>query len=287
VNPPLDTPDWAAYARRALDEDDAAHDVTTRLLGSAASVPATGTFRAEDSFVVAGLPLAATVFATLYPDATAKHAFNEGATVPAGAVISEVRAPADALLGGERVALNFLQRLSGIATVTRRAVDAVAGTGAVITDTRKTTPGLRELEKYAVRIGGGVNHRHSLSDAVLWKDNHWSIARAAGLSLAQAIQRAPADLPLQVEVETEAQLHLTLEAGVKFLLIDNQPPDVLRAWLQQCDPDVIVEASGGITVEGAGRYARAGAHRISMGLLTHSPAAAPISLEIVLDRADS
>jgi nicotinate-nucleotide pyrophosphorylase (carboxylating) len=181
------------------------------------------------------------------------------------------------------VALNFLQRLSGIATLTRRAVDAVAGTGAVITDTRKTTPGLRALEKYAVRAGGGENHRLSLADAVLWKDNHWELLAHAGGTLGEVLRAVPAGVPVTVEVETEAQLEAALAAGVARVLVDNQPPDRVAAWVRRLGP-VPVEASGGITPETAPAYARAGARYISLGGLTQAAPAAALRLDLVIRR---
>src|SRR6266508_350602 len=194
-----------AEVRRALAEDRASEDVTTRLLGTLTARPAAARFVAEARCVVAGLPVAALVFQELDRRACLEPLAPEGAWVESGASIATVRARAGALLAGERVALNFLQRLSGIATLTRRAVDAVAGTTARITHTRKTTPGLRELEQYAVRVGGGVDNRGSLAEAVLWKDNHWVLHDATGRSLRDVPAAAPAGMPVIVEAETEAQ----------------------------------------------------------------------------------
>jgi len=265
--------------RHALDEDDARRDCTTTLLGDIASTPAAGRFVAEAPVVVAGGPVAAEVFRQLDPSVQFEQHVADGARAERGAVIATARGPARALLAGERVALNFLQRLSGIATVTRRAVDAVAGTGAIITDTRKTTPGLRALEKYAVRRGGGENHRLSLADAVLWKDNHWELLGRVGRSLAEVLRAVPAGTPVTVEVENEAQLEAALAAGVKRILVDNQPPERIAAWARRVG-SVAIEASGGITPETASAYANAGAHYISIGALTHSAPAAAIRLDL-------
>ena len=147
------------------------------------------------------------------------------------------------ILSAERVALNFLQRLSGIATETRRAVDAVAGTRARITHTRKTTPGLRALERYAVRVGGGVENRGSLAEAVLWKDNHWALLDGSA-TLGAALAAAPAGLPVVVEVETEAQLDEALAAGARHILADNQPPERIAVWARLAGPGVAIQASG-------------------------------------------
>ena len=264
--------------RRALEEDRAATDVTTRLLGVAARRPACAQFVAEGRFVVAGLTIVALVYGELDPAARVEALCGEGEAVAPGAVLARARASAATLLAGERVALNFLQRLSGIATVTRRVVDAVAGTGARITHTRKTTPGLRALEISAVTVGGGVENRRSLADAVLWKDNHWALLGSE--DLARALRAAPAGLPLMVEVEDDAQLERALAAGVRHILVDNQPPERVAAWARRAGPDVTVQASGGITPETARAYAEAGARLISIGALTHSAPAAPVRVDL-------
>jgi len=265
--------------RRALEEDRAADDVTTRLLGAAARRPACAQFVAEGRFVVAGLPIVALVFAELDPEARVAALCADGAWVTAGAVLARAGASATTLLAGERVALNFLQRLSGIATVTRRVVEAVEGTRSRITHTRKTTPGLRALETYAVTVGGGVENRRSLAGAVLWKDNHWALLGSG--DLARALRAAPSGLPVVVEVEDDAQLERALAAGVRHILVDNQPPERVAAWVRRAGPEVTVQASGGITPETARAYAEAGAHLISMGALTHSAPAAPIRVDIL------
>src|SRR6266581_3083921 len=265
--------------RRALAEDAAAGDITTSLLGSAAAAPVTGRFIAGGAFVVAGLPVVATVLQELEAGSCLDVAAAEGSRVRDGDVLAVATASARTLLAGERVALNFLQRLSGIATATRRAVDAVAGTAARITHTRKTTPGLRALERYAVRVGGGVENRASLAEAVLWKDNHWALLDGSA-TLARALAAAPRDLPVMVEVETDAQLEEALAAGVLHVLADNQPPQRIAAWARRAGPGVTIQASGGITPEGARAYAEAGATLISIGALTHSAPAAPIRYEI-------
>ncbi len=273
-------PDWRRYAALALAEDRASHDITTELLEARRHQSATGVFRAEGDFVMAGLPLVAAVFGELESSTAVVPLVEEGDGVRGGMGLAEVRGPAGTLLAGERVALNYLTRLCGVATVTRRATEAVAGTGSVITDTRKTTPGLRDLEKYAVRIGGGVNHRATLADAILWKDNHWALLASTGGDLAAALRGAPDDVPICVEVETGAQLDAALAAGVQWILADNQTPETIREWASRLGAGVTLEASGGIKPETAGAYARAGAHRISIGSLTYSPDPVSISFEI-------
>jgi nicotinate-nucleotide pyrophosphorylase (carboxylating) len=270
--------------RRALDEDRAREDVTTRLLGTYRDRPAEARFVAEGRFVVAGVPVLATVFQELDPSCAVSHAVEEGSQVEAGTPVATVRGAAAALLAGERVALNFLQRLSGVATLTRRAVDAVKGTPAKITHTRKTTPGLRDLELYAVGVGGGVRNRASLADAVLWKDNHWALlarnGRGGGPSVRDALRAALPGVAVMVEVESDEQLETALAAGASHLLVDNQPPERLAAWARRAGPAVTIQASGGITADNARAYAEAGASLIAIGALTHSAPAAPIRCDI-------
>jgi len=270
--------------RRALAEDRAIDDVTTPLLGSAAQAPATGRFIAEAGCVVAGLSVAALVFRELDPDAVMRPAVADGDRAGARTVLATSTARASALLAGERVALNFLQRLSGIATMTRALVEAVAGTGAQITHTRKTTPGLRDLERYAVRMGGGVDNRGSLAEAVMWKDNHWvlfgSMEHGAGSSLADVLARTPKGLAVVVEVEDDSQLEAALAAGVTHILADNRSPATIAAWVRRVGPGVTIQASGGITAANVAAYARAGAQLISVGALTHSAVAAAIGFEL-------
>lgn len=267
--------------RAALTEDHVRDDVTTALLGAAADRPAIGTFIVEEACVVAGLPVAAEVFRQLGVREPLTPLVEEGAAVSAGETIAEVRGPARQLLAGERTALNFLQRLSGIATATRAVVDAVAGTGAIVTDTRKTTPGLRTLEKYAVRMGGGENHRAHLGDAILWKDNHWALL--GDESLADALARARPGIPVVVEAETEEQFAAALEAGVPRILVDNAAPKQVKAWVKRAGAHVAIEASGGIRAETARAYAEAGARYLSVGALTHSARAVTIRLDLALE----
>ncbi len=267
--------------RRALAEDRVCEDATTRLLGTAAERAATARFVAEGRFVVAGMPIVALAFRELDASAELEPVVADGAWAEAGATIAAVRASARTLLSGERVALNFLQRLSGIATQTRRAVEEVAGTGARITHTRKTTPGLRALECYAVRVGGGVDNRGSLADAVMWKDNHWALLGWRGEALASALKAVPPGLPVVVEVETDRQLEEALAAGATHILADNQPPERVAAWVRRAGPAATIQASGGMTPETVRAYAQAGATLIAIGALTHSVRAAPIRCDIV------
>ena len=266
--------------RRALAEDRARDDVTTRLLGTSAERTGEARFVTEDRLVVAGVLVVATVYQELDPTSIVTASVADGASVDAGTTIVTVRGHARTLLAGERVALNFLQRLCGIATLTRRAVDAVQGTRAHITHTRKTTPGLRELELYAVQVGGGVQNRTSLSEAILWKDNHWALLGNGVPTLREALREAPPNVPVIVEVESEEQLDTALAAGVTHVLVDNQTPERLGAWKRRAGAAVTIQASGGITPDTARAYAEAGASLIAIGALTHSAPAAPVHCDI-------
>lgn len=278
-NPPTPT-EWADLARRALDEDRADEDVTTAILDDEGSRAARARFIAERPFVLAGGPILGAVFRAVSSATKVEIVHADGTRLQAGTIFGLVSGPARALLAGERVALNVLQRLSGIATLTREAVDIAAGTGAAITDTRKTTPGLRVFEKYAVRVGGGVNHRMSLADEVLWKDNHWELLRAGTDRLADALGRVPPGRHVIVEVETWDHVTEALAAGVRHLMLDNRTPEEVLDWASRIADDVTLEVSGGITLDRVRAYADAGAHRISIGALTHSPPSAPIRCDL-------
>jgi len=273
-----------AAVHAALEEDGAADDVTTSALVNPEQW-ARGTFVAKDDGVVAGLPVAAAAMTAIDPSVSFDTLVADGMRVSAGAELAEVEGPAAALLASERVSLNFLQRLSGIATLTRAYVDAVAGTSARILDTRKTTPGLRHLERYAVRAGGGSNHRFNLSTGVLVKDNHIAIARQAGLvDLEQVVGQARAGAPHTMRVEVEAtsveQVKDALAGGAEVVLLDNMTVEQVRAAVELIGGRAIVEASGGITLENVRSIAEAGVQLISVGRLTHSAPALDISLEL-------
>jgi nicotinate-nucleotide pyrophosphorylase (carboxylating) len=267
---------------QALEEDLGRGDVTSDLL-----VPPEATARAvvrsRGEGVTAGIEVAALVFETANPRVSFTTLTPDGATVRRGQDLAVVAGEARRLLHAERVALNFLQRLSGVATLTARYVDAIRGTRARIIDTRKTTPGLRPLEKYAVRAGGGFNHRRDLSDAMLIKDNHLVAIAAQGGSLADAVKRARAVLPHTLKIETEVdrldQIPAALEAGVDIILLDNMAPNDLRKAVALIDGRAITEASGGITLATVREIAATGVDVISVGALTHS---APV-LDIGLD----
>lgn len=260
---------------------------------SAATVPVdqrcTATFGVRANGCVAGLDIAAAVVDVVCgaENVSFTAAVGDGARVKPGDVLATVAGPTRSLLTAERTALNLLCHLSGIATATSRWVDAIAGTGAAVRDTRKTTPGLRALEKYAVRCGGGQNHRMSLSDAALVKDNH--IASAGGVEQAFTLVRAAAaGLPIEIEVDTLEQLREALTAGADLVLLDNMAPDVLREAVRIAADHrtatgraVLLEASGGLTLENAHSVAATGVQYVSVGALTHSSPILDIGLDIV------
>jgi nicotinate-nucleotide pyrophosphorylase (carboxylating) len=270
----------ADVVARALAEDlGAAGDVTTTATIAAGTVASADLVPRQDG-VVAGLPIAAYVFQTVSAGRLqVEFGTADGARVSRGEVLATVRGPVRDLLTAERTALNLLGHLSGIATLTRRWVDAVEGTGARIRDTRKTMPGLRALEKYAVRCGGGVNHRMSLSDAALVKDNH--VAAAGGVVAAFTLVRAAyPGLPLEVEVDTVAQAREVIEAGANLVLLDNMAPALMRAIVEYAAGRVQLEASGGLALANAREVAQTGVDYLAVGALTHSAPVLDIGLDI-------
>lgn len=267
---------WLWLVERSLEEDLGPGDATSLAL-IPGELNGAARIEARSSGVLAGLPIAAEVFARL--DARLEPALEDGAALSPGSAIAEVRGPARGLLAAERTALNFLQRLSGIATLTRRFRVAVEGQRARILDTRKTTPGWRALEKYAVRCGGGTNHRMGLYDGVLIKDNHIAALGSVAEAVKRARERAPAMLRVEIEVESLAGARDALEAGADLLLVDNQPPAVIAEIVALVGGRVPVEASGGVRLESAAEIARTGVDFISVGALTHSAPALDIALE--------
>lgn len=265
--------------RAALEEDRAFEDVTT-LATVTPGHHARADLVARRDGVVAGLPLAVAAFRLLDAHVDIRVDARDGQAVKKGEVLLHLSGGARGLLSAERVALNFAQRLSGVATLTAQYVKLVAGTNAKILDTRKTTPGWRALEKYAVTCGGGTNHRATLADAVLIKDNHLA---ACGGDVAVAIQRArdfaPKGMLIQVECDTVAQVKGALAAGAEALLLDNMPNHALRECVELARGKAWTEASGGVSLDSVRAIAESGVDRISIGALTHS---AP-SLDLALD----
>jgi nicotinate-nucleotide pyrophosphorylase (carboxylating) len=261
----------------ALAEDIGAGDVTTEATVADDAV-GTAELLVKEAGVVCGLRVAETAFRALDPEIRFEAFVSDGDDVEPPAVVARLTGSERAILTAERVALNFLGRLSGIATQTRRYVEAVEGTGAAVLDTRKTTPGLRALEKYAVAAGGGRNHRFGLDDAVLIKDNH---LRAAGsIAAAVTLVRAATDLSVEVECETLVQVGEALDAGVDAILLDNMSLDELRAAVALVDGRARLEASGGVTLDTIRAIAETGVDEISVGALTHSARSLDVSLEL-------
>lgn len=276
--------DGALYSQIGafLAEDLGRGDITTQAT-VARNARARGRFLAKEPMVVAGLEAAEAVFNTLDTQQQLEAFVSDGEEVEAGKVIARTSGFADVLLAGERVALNLLQRLSGIATVTRRYVQAVEGTEAQIVDTRKTTPGLRMLEKYAVMSGGARNHRFGLDDGVLIKDNHIALAGGVGAAVQQAREQVGHLHKIEVEVSTEQDLREAIERGADIVLLDNLTPDETARMVElarELSPRVTLESSGGITLENVRAYAEAGVDLISIGALTHSARAMDISFKI-------
>ena len=278
------TPDILEIVDRALDEDLASQDHTTRLIphdriGQAALV-------AKEHGVLAGLSVAAAVFSRLDAAVETSPLLHDGSPLNPGDTIATVQGPVGGVLSAERTALNFMQRMSGIATETAKYVKAVEGLNARIIDTRKTAPGLRYLDKYAVRAGGGHNHRLNLADGVLIKDNHIASARLDELSLVDLVKHAresaPHTLKIEVEVETVEQAEEALNAGSDIILLDNMSPEEMRRAVNLAKGRALTEASGGVTLENVREIAETGVDLISVGALTHSPKALDISLDLQL-----
>jgi len=269
--------------RRALDEDAPWGDVTSEAFlppGATASARLTS----REPGVASGLAAAARVFQVVDPTVRVLPTARDGDAIAAGQVLATVEGDARAVLRAERIALNLAQRMSGIATLTARYVAAVAGTRARIVDTRKTMPGLRLLDRQAVRDGGGVNHRFSLSDAVLAKDNHLAVLAASGIPIGDAIRGARARLGhtvhLEVEVDRLDQIEEVVAAGVDTIMLDNFALDELRAGVDLIAGRALVEASGGVTLETVGAIAATGVDLVSVGALTHSVRALDLGLDV-------
>ncbi|MGE5414141.1 MAG: carboxylating nicotinate-nucleotide diphosphorylase [Syntrophomonadaceae bacterium] len=273
-----------ALLRAFLAEDTGGRDITTE-----ATVPpdarARGEIVAGSECVVSGLPVARRVFELLEPNLDWSEEAAAGSRAGAGTRIARLAGPARPILTAERVALNLLQRMCGIATLTRRFVDAVSGTGCRILDTRKTAPGLRPFDRRAVRDGGGANHRYDLSEMALIKDNHRRLSGGVGRAVAAARAGAPG-VEVEVEVESEAELSEAISAGADRILIDNQTPETVARWCgiaRAAARRPFVEASGNMRLETVRAYALAGVDAVSVGALTHSVAAADVSLELFVE----
>ncbi len=277
---PLDPALYRETVRRALAEDLGWGDVTTDATVDA-DLKARGIVLAKEACVVAGLDVAAEVFHQLDPAAVVEVRRHDAERCEAGGVVATVRGAAAGMLTAERTALNFLQRMSGIATLTRRFVDAAAG-GITILDTRKTTPSLRALEKYAVRAGGGTNHRAGLDDGILIKDNHIRLAGGVARAL-QRMKDARQEMTIEIEVQSLEQLEEALAAGADLIMLDNLATEQIREAVRRINGRAKVEISGGVTLDRIPELARTGADYVSVGALTHSVPAVDLSFELEPD----
>ncbi len=267
--------EYKGIVREALREDAPSGDP----FGEALRGGASGAFLARAEGVFCGGAVAEEVFRQVDPSVVVAFV-PEGRRVSPGDRLGEAAGPVGSILRAERVALNFLQRLSGVATATSRYVERIAGYGTRLLDTRKTTPTMRALEKYAVRVGGGANHRFSLSDGILIKEN--GIRAAGGIAEAVAVARSAAHHLLRVEVEAEtlADVETATRAGADAILLDNMPPEMVRQAVERFGGEVFLEASGGIHLGNVEEYARAGVAAVSVGAITHSAPALDISFEL-------
>ena len=268
----------------ALEEDIGTGDITTQILIPPA-LKARAILLAKSEGILAGIGVARRVFLKLDPELKFKTLTTDGSLLKESDIIAEIRGKARAILTGERTALNLLQRLSGIATQTSQYVARVRDLPVLIMDTRKTMPGLRLLEKYAVRMGGGHNHRLNLSDGVLIKDNHLAVLRAKGKTLtevvAQAKKKAPKDLMVEIETTNLDEVREAVSAGADIIMFDNMSPAMMRRAVKLLPSNIKSEASGGVNLENVRAIAETGVNFISIGALTHSSKALDISLEMV------
>ena len=272
-----------AIVERALEEDLGQGDITTDSL-IPADIRGMASMVAKTTGVVAGVEVALEVFRQTDPSVATRVLLADGSSVSPGDVVAELEGSIAGILKGERVALNFVQRLSGIASATSTYVEAVQGTKAHIIDTRKTVPGLRQLEKYAVRVGGGHNHRYNLADGILIKDNHIATLRAQELGLVEIVNRArdnsPHTLRVEIEVESIEEAREALEARADVIMLDNMSTEEMRQVVSMTGGRCLLEASGGINLDTVRAVAETGVDLISVGALTHSVKAMDISLDM-------
>jgi nicotinate-nucleotide pyrophosphorylase (carboxylating) len=273
---------WTPAIGRLIDlalEEDLGHgDVTTEAVGGVGA--GVGRLFCREPIVACGLPVADWVVERAEPELKWDAKVEDGMVLPASSELGTLTGPAAAILRVERTVLNFLMRTCGVATLTRRYAEAVEGTGARVVDTRKTVPGWRLLDKYAVKVGGGGNHRAHLGSGILLKDNHIAACGSVARAVASARASAPHTLRVEVEVEDEDQVAEALEAGAEVILLDNMTPSQVGAVVRQVDGRAVIEVSGGVTLATIRAYAKAGAEIISVGALTHSPPAVNLSLDL-------
>lgn len=279
---PLSRQHIRRVVQTALEEDAAFNDATTLATIGDSTVLATAELVAKQPGIIAGIQVAEETFKTLDPQARFESELQDGQAVEPGSTIAAVTGSAAAILSAERTALNLLQRMSGIATLTSKYVAAIKGTGATIVDTRKTAPGLRQLDKYSVLTGGGGNHRMTLADCILIKDNHIAAMKSTGMSFTDVIRHArsnaPFSLKIEIEVESAADALEAMTAGADIVMLDNMPPETMRSVVERRTGHALLEASGNVTLATVRDVADTGVDIISVGELTHSPAALDISL---------
>ncbi len=275
--PPEQT--WYPLVELAINEDIGAGDATTPLVVEAGRQGA-AIIEARQPLVVCGLEIAFAVFRAIDSQIQLRTSLRDGERAEPGDILATIQGDLRGILAAERTALNFLMRMCGVASWTRRFVDAVAGAGVRIVDTRKTLPGWRSLDKYATEVGGATNHRAGLYDGILLKDNHVAIAGGVALAVKAALAAAPANLRVSVEVESEAQAVEAVEAGADYLLLDNRTLAEMRAIAARLAQRAQLEATGGVHLGNVREIAETGVHRISIGALTHSAPAADVALEI-------
>jgi len=277
------TPDMERLIELAIMEDYSAGDATTEALISP-DIGGKATIVSDESGVLAGLDIALEVFHKMAPDVKTERLLSDGDFLETGSRIANIQGPLGSILTTERTSLNFLRKLSGVATETSKYVNAIKGTNATIIDTRKTTPGFRSLQKYAVRMGGGTNHRQNLGDGILIKDNHIRTLALEGMSLKDVIKKAHANashtIKIEVEVEDLAQVKEALESGAQIILLDNMTPNEMGKAVALCGGKAITEASGGINLSSVRAAAESGVDLISVGALTHSAPDLDLSLDI-------
>ncbi|MDO5685954.1 MAG: carboxylating nicotinate-nucleotide diphosphorylase [Neisseria sp.] len=268
-----------AMLRRFFDEDIGSGDLSADTVFAADTMGEVRFYVKEDG-VFCGADVIRCGFALLDARAQVELYCEDGARVTSGDVLARISAPVRCLLSGERVVLNMVQRMSGIATMTARAVACTVGSGAKICDTRKTMPGLRMPDKYAVRVGGGFNHRYGLYDAVMLKDNHIAFAGSLQAAVAQVRAQLGHTVKIEVEIENENMLHEAIAANADIIMFDNCTPENIRAWIHHVPPHIATEASGGINLDNLPAYAASGVQWISLGFLTHSVSALDISARV-------
>ena len=273
-----------ALINQALAEDDIANDTTTRILNP--DITCTATIISKEAGIIAGIDVGLEVFLQVDPEIQVLSRLEDGSPVHQGQRIIELAGPITSILRGERTALNFMQRMSGIATLTRTYVDAISGLDATLIDTRKTVPGWRLLDKAAVRAGGGKNHRMNLADGVLIKDNHIAAAATENQTLPDLIEKArlvaPHTVKIEVECETIQEVELSLQSGADIIMLDNMELAEMKEAVAKCKGKALTEASGGITLNTIKEVAATGVDFISTGAITHSAKALDLSLSIDL-----